>query len=210
MSQLPNIKTTKGFLFWLLLFILLVESVWAINYLSENSNLDGSADTVFTSPTSQTPNQKTNTESSQRQASLTLKTASNQVVANETFVVDINLNTKNEEVDGVTLYINFDQTLLQVVDPQPLRGLDIFPLVLTNEQENGRIIYRAVANPTGPFFKGEGQVASVTFKAKRAGSAQIKVDFNPGSTTETNIASHNVPGTDILNNVQDLKIEIKP
>src|SRR3990167_2080340 len=110
MSKLPNPYTTRGFVIWSLLFLLLVESVWTIYYLSPRQISNARSSPVASQPTaSASAETSTGATLSLSPSSLDVKVGS----INETEIV---LNSAGKEVAGVTLKISYDPTKIDIVD----------------------------------------------------------------------------------------------
>jgi hypothetical protein len=129
--------------------------------------------------------------------------------------VTVTLDTKGEATSGVDLYMKYDPKLLEVVDADPAGAnvqiakgtlFDFSPANLVN-LSSGKISFSASQQPTSAGVSGTGTVATITFKAKSAGTAQIGFDFTPGSLRDTNVIKKS-DGRDLLNDVQDATIKI--
>ncbi len=135
------------------------------------------------------------------------------VAVSQTFSVDVMLDTKGSAVDGVDLYfLRFDPKILEVVDSNAgVSGVQIaagtsLPLTLANSVNNsaGQIMFSQTAS-AGSTFSGTAKLATITFKAKAAGTSNISFDHKAGSTTDTNVASK---GADALTAVSNTKITV--
>ena len=143
-------------------------------------------------------------------ATLNLTPAAKTVAVGQTFTVDVQLDTKGAAIDGVDLYfLKFDPKVLEVVDSNPgTSGIQISPgnslaLTLANSANNatGQIQFSQTVS-AGSTFTGTAKLATITFKAKSAGTSNLSFDFRSGSTTDTNVASR---GSDALTSVGSAK-----
>jgi hypothetical protein len=93
---------------------------------------------------------------------------------NDTFVTDVNINTHGNQVIGVELDINFDQTRLRAVDIVP--GTFFTDPDTTNksiDNTNGVIRYTLVLIPESTPVTGAGNLAKITFEAVDTGVATM-------------------------------------
>ncbi len=139
-------------------------------------------------------------------ATLTLSPSSKSVNVGDTFSIDVLLDTQGQNVDGVDLQaLNYNPYYLQLQDADPntsgtqIQAGALMPSTLANSVDttNGKIVFSQVAN-AGSTYNGSGKLATVTFKALVAGTANVSFDYTAGATTDSNIAS---AGNDILNSV---------
>lgn len=129
-------------------------------------------------------------------ATLYLNPQTKTVALGEQFKVDIILDTANGPIDGVDVYaLHYDPSILEVVDDIPdQQGTQIQPgtIIPANaanivEESTGMIKFSQITFG-GTNFTGKGILATIHFKAVRAGTAYLKFDFSKGSTTDTNAA----------------------
>ena len=117
--------------------------------------------------------------------------------AGEEFSVDISIDTEGKKTDGADLILKFNSELLEVSRIDPGVVYSDYP---TQETGDGVVKITGVSYQKGPFFKGEGVFATVVFKVLYGGEEFIQIDFEGGSTTDSNVAFHG-KGTDILTEV---------
>lgn len=200
----------KGFNFRMLLIILgvivLMEVIWAVWTLAKNQN-KSAPPISYSSPAPIVTQTKTSS------ALLALQTASLDVFVDQDIPVDIALDTDKASVDGVDVIISFDPAMLKVM-PQTVNGKQVPVKVGTqfsdypqNALEKGKITLSAIS--TSVPFSGKGILGTVTFKALKIGAAQIKIEYIPNSTTDSNIAQTG-SAKDILSKVLDLTLQINP
>ena len=127
-------------------------------------------------------------------ATLSLFPSKSSVLIEETFSVDILLDTTGANTDGIDIkYLNFNPTLLEVV--QVLPGT-LYPSTQVNTFDNtaGTINFSQITTG-GSTYNGSGTLATITFKTLSAGKAALSFDFELDNTRDTNIAS---VGVDVL------------
>jgi hypothetical protein len=155
-------------------------------------------------------------------ASFTLSPSANTVKIGDTFTVDVNLDTAGAQIDGFDIrYLVFNPSLLQIVDSDSaVQGVQVaahtngvLSLTLSNTVDNavGTLLFSQVVqapqNPGDPpnRYTGTATVATITFQALNAGSSDLKFDFTPGSTTDSNVAAS---ASDILTSAPSQTITI--
>ena len=133
-------------------------------------------------------------------STLVLTPSSGSHKTGETFNVDVVLDTKGADIDGVDLYsLRYDKALLQVVDANTtVSGVQIvpgslFPVTAANTVDNsaGTIVFSQLTTG-GSHYKGSGTLATITFKVLTTGTATVKFDFTAGKTNDTNVAGDGV------------------
>ena len=128
-------------------------------------------------------------------ASLSLSPASKSAVVNESFTVEVKLDTKGAETDATDAIILYDAVKLTVT------SATLGALYANKLEENinisGKVILRATSSATSS-YSGSGTFASIVFKALETGEANVSFEFTSGSTTDSNVASS---GVDILGSV---------
>ncbi|QQG43244.1 MAG: hypothetical protein HYW45_03515 [Candidatus Daviesbacteria bacterium] len=146
-------------------------------------------------------------------AQVTLSSDKTSVKVGDKITVAINVSA-NKETDGTDLIINFDPTLLNV-DTQnekkvPVVTGQIYPDYPVNSLDSakGKITVSGIASAPGGVVT-NGVFGTLNLMAKAPGTAKLTLEFTKGSTTDTNVIEAGV-GTDILNSVSDLTINITP
>lgn len=124
------------------------------------------------------------------------------------FNINIVLDTFGQPADGADVrYLNYNPTELEVQDADSnttgvqIQAGTVFPNYVGNEVDSatGQIRISGYNNPGADGFVGSGVFATITFRAlKDATPSNVTFDFMAGSTSDTNIADHNNPGTDML------------
>ena len=100
--------------------------------------------------------------------------------ANKTFTVNVKIDTKTETVSAVDLHVNYDKSMLEATSVKNGTFLPVvLPVSTPAAGAMGDAHFIVGSQPTAP-QKGMGTVATITFKALKMGSTDIKVD----STTQ--------------------------
>lgn len=188
--------------------LILLEAVWAVWSLSKNQI---KREQNITSPPAQTPPVVEKPRISS--ATLALQTTSPQAEVGQDIPVDIVLDTDGALVDGVDAIISFDSALLNVqpatVDGKsvPVKKGTLFNDYPQNALEDGKITLSGISDSAG--YSGKGVLGTVKFRAVKAGSVSVKIEYSPDSTTDSNVILSQA-AKDILGNVLDLVVDIKP
>lgn len=130
--------------------------------------------------------------------SLALSPASKQVIANETFNVDIVVDTVGQSVASVDIFrLNYDPQFLEVIDANAesegvqIQPSSLFPVIYQNsvDSSGGKIVFNASKNIDGSgALNGSGTLATVNFRALKDGTANVNFDFTLGATNDSNLA----------------------
>lgn len=113
------------------------------------------------------------------------------------FDVDVVLNSQKQKSYGVDIIINYDPSILEL-DPMMEKEAGDPGAMIINKWQDGEIVFSYLA-PAGISFQGETKIAELTFTPKKAGTTDLKFNFEPNSSTDCNVAGDN--GQDILNKV---------
>lgn len=136
-------------------------------------------------------------------STLSVSPSTQNVSVGSTFTVNVNLDTQNTSIDGVDLrYLNYNPSLLQVEDANvSTSGIQIAPgnlmaMTLVNkvDQSLGRITFSQVTGGNTK-YRGSGTLATITFRALAAGTANLTFNYTANNTTDTNVAAN---GSDSL------------
>jgi hypothetical protein len=124
---------------------------------------------------------------------------------NDTFSLDIKTNTNlNQEVSGVSAFINFDASKLEVIDDDAgTPGFQIapgseLPTVLVNNSDNGvGTINFSTGKLGAPYPAGVFLVATIHFRAKSVTAPTTEITFAFSGTRESmvEIGGTTIPGT---------------
>lgn len=143
---------------------------------------------------------------SARAAALRLSPSSGSFGVGSVFTVSIVLDTAGAAVQGVDVdRLHYNPSLLEVLDDNPSQsGVQItagalMPVTVANSVDaaGGRILFSQITTG-GTNFSGSGTLAQIRFLARATGSANVAIDFTPGSTSDSNVASL---GQDVLSSV---------
>ncbi|OGE80755.1 MAG: hypothetical protein A3E98_02640 [Candidatus Doudnabacteria bacterium RIFCSPHIGHO2_12_FULL_48_11] len=127
------------------------------------------------------------------QAILAVSPASKEVLVNDEFWLNVNLET-TVAADAVDVYsLRFNPELLEVKEVKADPLLTIFANHFDNQA--GFVQLSLFASGTGISTQ---TLAEIRFKALKAGAGAISFDFTPGQTNDSNVA---VSGSDILSEV---------
>lgn len=136
-------------------------------------------------------------------ATLYLSPASGTYVIGSNFNVGIKVNTDGEVVNAAEGVVSFDANLLEAVSVS--KAGSIFPFWTTEPTPNnsaGTIRFGGGLPP--PAYKGSaGHIATITFKAKKAGSAAVR--FSSGA-----VLANDGKGTNILASMGSANFVISP
>ncbi len=135
-------------------------------------------------------------------ATLSFSPATKTVLVNDTFNVDVILNTGGSETDGADVIVRYDGNKLSLISA--VLG-DLYANKLTSDTSvAGKITLRATSSENAS-FNGTGTFATLTFKAIAAGTANLYFDFTSGATTDSNVAYQ---GSDILGSTSNASYTI--
>ncbi len=145
-------------------------------------------------------------------AGLSLESQKKELKAGESLDVDIVLSTGNRQTIGTDVILHFDPKMLEVLtatgSASPVRAGSLYQDYPANQLEpSGRISFSGTS--LSQAFAGRGVLGSVTFKAVRSGTTTVKIDYQSGSSTDSNVTESNT-ARDILISVQNLELSIKP
>jgi len=161
----------------------------------------------------------------EQRATLALTSDATEYAKGDTIQALVSLITKNRKTPGADIVLSYDPAFLQLVQIDGAKpsvtkgqvrvnpelylnttgsGFDTFPF-MSVDYSKSIISFAALKLPLKE-FQGNGDVASLRFKAIAQGATAIKVVFENGSTTDSNVAFN---GRDILTAVTDLSLTIK-
>lgn len=118
-----------------------------------------------------------------------------EIGVNETTSIAITIDSETKEVAGTDIYVIYDASMVSL---QSVSNGEYFPLV-SHIPSTGRVyVSGVIANP-GEFKTGTGTVATVVFKALKAGSTQIKFECDLTKTETSKINQNDINATNIIN-----------
>lgn len=196
---MDNLKIKKFFslpkiVFVILGIIVLAELVYAVR--------------VLTSPPPPAPLLVSKTIISKSAAKISLNTVKTHFSVNEVVPVSVMIDTGSFAVNGADVIVRFDPKILEATKAGLIKGkiLDEYPLISVDASK-GLISISGISS-LNKSFKGIGQFALINFKVKLSGSTSLIIDFQKGSTTDSNLVESNEL-KDILEIVDNLELNIK-
>lgn len=127
--------------------------------------------------------------------------------ASEEVRVSVVIGTGGKSVDGADLIVSYDPKILEATSGGLVKGkiFDEYPLLSLDEKKG--LISISGINSVKKGFAGTGQFASLVFKAKSSGKANLKIQFEKDSTTDSNLVESS-SSKDILEVVDNLELQI--
>ncbi len=183
-----SFNNKKALIFVAVSFFVVVELVWGINYLKN-----------LPQPTAPTQ--------AETGALLGLSPAQKTVKPGEEFDVELTLDTKGVETSGTDVIINFDPTLVQILNVRPGLLYQEYP-VNEVDSASGKIGFSAITTPPKT-FSGKGTLAYLKLKALKTGAATFSIEFEKGGTTDSNVVQAGSGGRDVLDKVINAYYSIK-
>lgn len=185
-------------IFIILGVVILVEVIWAGWSLLQLNQ----AATVTPGPT---------TSSAAQTATASLLADKTTLKVGESTLVTLNISSSAKS-DGVDLIVSFDPTLLLVdatSSAMPVKTGTIFTDYPQNKIDTpGKVVVSGITDLSGGVLA-NGVFGTITFKALRAGSAKVSLEYKAGSTSDSNVIETG-SGKDILNQVSDVSLRITP
>lgn len=122
------------------------------------------------------------------------------------FVTVLNLDTLENQAGGVGAKLTFDPTYLQV---ETIETLPVFPdyPAATFDNETGTVVISGIVQNKDQLYTGKAPFANITWKAKAAGNTTIRIQYEPNSTKDSNIAVMFGNG-DVLGQVNSVAVTI--
>lgn len=129
-------------------------------------------------------------------------------VVNEKIPVSVRIDSGGRTLDGADLIIRFDPKVLEATPGSLIAGsiFDEYPL-LSADMKKGLVSVSGV-NSTRAGFKGTGQFITVNFKARAKGNTSLIIDFEKGSTSDSNLVETET-SKDILETVGNLELSVQ-
>ena len=201
------LRENKKKVFTILVVILILESLWAVSYV------------LSTKGSSKTNGSKQFTLFKKEIASLSFKLntgTTDTITVNSPFTVDIVLDSRDRQVNGVDVIVLYDPQILSVVDSnQAVPGIQVengtlFRTLLVNnvDENTGRItLTLSRLNKQTPAITGTGTLASITFLPQQIGTTTFSFLFDETKTNTSNVIEAET-SSNILTNTNDVSIEI--
>lgn len=192
MDNFKNFFTGPKIIFAILGVIILAEVIYAVKVLS--------------SPTPPPPPRRSAVVTSTGKISLNVPKTN--YVVNEKIPVSVRLDSGGRTLDGADLIIRFDPKVLEATPGSLIAGsiFDEYPL-LSADMKKG-LVSVSGANSTRAGFKGTGQFITVNFKARAKGNTSLIIDFEKGSTADSNLVETGT-SKDILEVVGNLELSVQ-
>jgi len=141
----------------------------------------------------------------EKQAVLSLFCERKEFKLGEKIEIQVMVDSGGYKTNGVDVVLNFDPQYLKFEKLDYSESLfKTFPPYLVEKE---KIRFSALSLPQES-FEGKGKVATLFFKTLKKGETKISFDFQPHSTTDSNIALYG-KGKDVLQKVNNLSISIK-
>jgi len=140
-----------------------------------------------------------------QKASLSISPNSGSFSKDQTFSVDILMDTDNLITAGADIILKYDPSFLEVIaiDTQESVFKNFVQKKIT---EDGKIVISALAPPKEG-IKGKGKIASITFKGIKRGKTKVYFVYTKGLTDDTNLSEFGT-GEDILKKVINAQYQI--
>lgn len=156
---------------------------------------------------SQTPSQ------SATEGELTLTASQKEFSVGDIVAVTVNISTGGYPTLGTDVIVKYDPNLLEIDSASSILDGDAYPEYPSKnfDQKTGLVSISGISALNGNEFNGVSTFATINFKAKGAGTANISLDFTPGGTADSNIiklGAGEETSIDILSNVSNLSINI--
>lgn len=192
-------KSLPKFIFIALSFVIVGELIWGgytLFGLGKGNNIRKIHSTVAAS----TP----------PSAKITLSSGDLNLVVGEVMVVDVELDTNDRASAGTDLIIKYNPQFLSLEGA----GQEVFTsanlygeyLGLVVDKEKGIFAISGISS-AGEFINKDGKFGSLRFKALKVGSTNITVDFQKGSTIDSNVIDAKL-NQDVLDSVSNLEVKI--
>ncbi len=181
-------------IFIILGIIIIVEAIYAVK--------------VLTSPASAPYLPAVNTATPKNPGKISLITPKTNYSMGEEIPVSVMIDTGANTISGVDLIVRFDPQVLTAVSTGIIKGkiFDDYPLVAV-DAGNGLVSVSGISN-TDKTFKGAGEFAVITMKAKKAGRTAIAIDFKKGTTTSSNLVDA-ATTNNVLDTVDNLELIVQ-
>src|SRR3989344_1824210 len=103
----------------------------------------------------------------------------------ETFTLDVVVDAEDKQILGVDAVIEFNASILEV---ESITDGDFLEIGIKEFRQPGKIYIAGGGSSPGQSVTGKGTLATVQFKAKSAGSANVTYTCKTGETNESNIS----------------------
>ena len=145
-------------------------------------------------------------KTSSASASLKFEPSSIEAQANQNFSAKIIIDTAGQSVGGAGAKLIYNPTLIAIVSIEPGTPFSDYPTI-NFDNRSGRAVISGIVPSPDQLFSGKGTFAVVNFQTISSGITEVSFDFEPGSTTDSNIAVTHGNG-DVLGEVGELNVNI--
>ncbi|EKD84796.1 MAG: hypothetical protein ACD_38C00158G0005 [uncultured bacterium] len=131
------------------------------------------------------------------------------ILVKEVIPVKVKIESGGNTLGGADVIIKYDPKILEATQGAIIRGaiFDEYPFV-SLDSKTGLISISGISS-IGEGFKGaEGDFATITFKAKSKGATSLSVDFQKGSTADSNLVEKDA-SRDILETIGNLELNVQ-
>lgn len=139
--------------------------------------------------------------------------SSNQKTVKSGDKIDIKIivSTAGKVIEAADVQLNYDPALLSLEGSasamfKPGKIFNDYPL--KDFSQKGVVRISAISGLNKPGVSGIGTFGGLTFKAQQNGKTRISLDYQPNTTTDSNLIEKK-SAQDILSKVTDLELEIK-
>ena len=129
----------------------------------------------------------------------------------DNFRIDVLMLTGGKDITAADLVVTYDPNLVSMEgSPSAIftKGTIFSDYPLVDSKTPGVVRVSGVSELSSVGFKGIEVFGSLNFKAKKSGTAAINIDYEPGSTTDSNLTDRTA--LDILGDVKGVTIEARP
>lgn len=128
-------------------------------------------------------------------ATLQFDPATVTTTSSQSFDLNINVNAGSDQITSVDAFILYNQSLFEV---SSISDGTFFPTVAKDSTQAGKVYVAAMVSDPATSKTGSGTIATVKFKAKADGTADITFDCTQGSTTDSNVTKNDLNATDLI------------
>jgi hypothetical protein len=128
-------------------------------------------------------------------ATLQFDPATVTTTSGQSFDLNINVNAGSDQITSVDAFILYNSSLFDV---SSISDGTFFPTVSKDSSQAGKVYVAAMVSDPASSKTGSGTIATIKFKAKSDGSADITFDCTQGSTTDSNVTKNDLNATDLI------------
>ena len=139
-------------------------------------------------------------------AFLSVDPESVKIGVSQVFSTDIIVDSGSNQVGGVGVILHYDKDYLSVDHIETGDTFSDYPLAASDDSQ-GKVAISGVVGSPSQLVSGAFAVGKIFWRALKIGTTQVNFDYQPGSTTDSNVAVTNGSG-DALSGVSNLSVEI--